>query len=158
MHMSFESKTFESSSHIYSISTVSTLKLLTDLTLSPSVSLSVSFSLFPCGGGLPHLSSLLFFTVVHGCGGSTVSDNFILGQCQYFVHAIAHTYTHTSCVGDSAPRQRQEVRQSFALHAGSVGVWGCVTSYFSFCLKTCATVLLNVQNESRRSSCGLSSS
>ncbi len=110
MHTSFESKTFESSSHIYSISTVSTLKLLTDLTLSPSVSLSVSFSLLPCGGGLPHLSSLLFFTVVHGCGGSTVSDNFILGQCQYFVHTNAHTYTYTSCVGDLAPRQRQEVR------------------------------------------------
>lgn len=93
IHTRFKSKTFVSSSHIYSVSSVSTLKLMTDLTLSPSVSLSVSFSLLPCGGGLPHLSSLLFFTVVHGCGGSTVSDNFILGQCQYFAHANAHTYT-----------------------------------------------------------------
>jgi len=96
MHMRFNSKTFVSSSHIYCISTVSALKLSNSLCLHLCRS-QVSFSLFPCGGGLPHLSSLLFFTVVHGCGGSTVSDNFILGHCQYFAHANAHTYTHQLC-------------------------------------------------------------
>lgn len=125
MQTSFELKTFVSSSHVYSVPAVSTLKLkMTDLTLSPSVSLPVSFSLFPCGGGLPHLSSLLFFTVVHGCGGSTVSDNFILGPCQYFAHANAHIHTHQLCgwLGSQATAGGQVVLCIACWECRSVGV------------------------------------